>query len=185
MKAKLRIKKCRYCKLPFMPIRPLQQVCSPKCANSYANLKRAEKERKEWGKEKKERKERMKTLGDYEKEARRFYQKFIRLRDANEPCISCGCTTAKQWDAGHYFKAELFTGYIFTEPLCNKQCSRCNDLYSGNEIMYRIGLVKKIGEETVKEYEANMNNARVYKFTKPELIDIKEFYKNKIKELTN
>jgi hypothetical protein len=188
MKKGFRVCKQKDCSNVFEknPNKAIDYCCSPDCYYKHSmNLlkKQGKDEEKQWRKEKKVRKDQLKTLGQYEKEARQVYQKFIRLRDVNEPCISCGCTTAKQWDGGHYFKAELYTAYIFEEPLCNKQCSRCNDLYSGNEISYRIGLVKKIGEEMVKAYEGNMNNARFYKFTKQELIEKKEYYKNKIKEL--
>jgi hypothetical protein len=35
-------------------------------------------------------KDKLKTLSDYEKDAKKSFQHWIRLRDKNLPCISCG-----------------------------------------------------------------------------------------------
>jgi len=106
-------------------------------------------------------------------EARRPFQKWIRKRDENEPCISCGTTNSDLWDAGHYFKAELYSGLIFQEINVNKQCRKCNRYLDGNEANYRIGLVKKYGAEVVRQFEKNANQFRKYKYSKAELIEIK------------
>lgn len=166
------------------PFRFNQRTCDNiMCAMGHVKEKAEKKEAQDWHKEKKVMKENLKTLGDYEKEARKVFQQFIRLRDKDQPCISCGCVTAKQWDAGHYLKAELFTALIFTEENVHKQCSRCNDLFSGNELEYRDGLIKRYGADYVAVLEAKKNAARVYKFTREELVRIKLKYKAKIKEL--
>lgn len=123
----------------------------------------------------------LKTLGEHEKEARKVFQKWIRLRDEKLPCISCGCLTAKQWDGGHFLKAELFSGTIFYENNCHKQCSRCNDLYSGNELEYRDGLIARYGLDYVLEIESRKAASRVYRYTKDELKEIKNKYLNLIK----
>jgi hypothetical protein len=89
-------------------------------------------------------------LGEYEAEAREVFQLWIRLRDKKDSCISCG-RVAESYDAGHFFCAELYSGLIFHEDNCHKQCKRpCNKDRHGNLANYRIGLVKKIGEERVK-----------------------------------
>jgi len=166
----------------FEPKSSLQVVCSLSCAIKVSNELTLKKEAKEWSREKKIIKEKLKTLGQYEKDAKVEFQKWIRLRDKDEPCISCKTNKASQWDGGHYFKAELYSGLIFHEDNCHKQCSRCNNELHGNESSYRINLVKKIGEERVKWLEDNKDRLRVYKFTKQELIDIKDEYKKRIKE---
>ena len=63
--------------------------------------------------------------------ARKAFQSYIRERDKGKPCISCGTTTATKWDAGHYLKAELYTGLIFNEDNVHRQCQRCNQLRPG------------------------------------------------------
>jgi hypothetical protein len=180
---KIKIKRCRECKKDFLPTRPLQCVCSLSCSISLAKKKQEKKEEKDWQKRKKEGKESLKKLSQYEEEAKRVFQKWVRFRDADLPCISCGCITTPQWDGGHYFKAEIYSGLIFHEDNVNKQCCRCNKNLHGNEANYRIGLVKKIGEERVKELEAISITLRQYKYTKEQLLEIKEEYKQKLKEL--
>lgn len=82
-----------------------------------------------------------------------IFQKWIRDRDANLPCISCSRTKVSEWHAGHYFKAEVYSLLIFNEINVNKQCAFCNTNLHGNEANYRIGLVNKYGENAVKELE--------------------------------
>lgn len=165
----------------FWKVRPLQQVCSYECSIELAKAKVKEKEYKEWKVKKAKMKENLKTLSDYEKLARIVFQKWIRQRDKDLPCISCNNIAAVQYHAGHYLKAELFTGLIFDPDNCHKQCSRCNDLYSGNELEYRDGLIHRYGIEFVERLESKKDAARVYKFTKDELIQIANKYKLKIK----
>ena len=178
-------KKCKWskCGKQFIPQRTLQMVCNYVCATGYSQEKQAEKEKRDFDTKIAVMKMGLKKLSEYEAEARKEFQSYIRLRDKNLPCISCGCLTAKQWDGGHYLKAELFTGLIFNEHNCHKQCSRCNDLFSGNELEYRDGLIKRYGVSFVNDLESLKQQSRFYKFTKNELIEYKLFYKNKIKSI--
>lgn len=148
-----------------------------------ANKKLAEQgEKEKRDKEKMERKERkvwkekLKTLGEYEKEAKREFQRWVRKRDAELPCISCGTFTTTVWDGGHYKKAELYSGVIFHELNCWRQCGKCNRYLGGNELNYRVGLIARIGEEKVLELEKIAQETRVRKFSKEELIEIRKKY---------
>jgi hypothetical protein len=187
---KIKAKKCRSCKTDFIPSRPLQVACGPRCALSLAKEKEAkkiEKARKEelkvWNKEYKERKEKDKKLSEYEHDARVVFQRWIRRRDRDQPCISCGRRNTDSWDGGHYLDAGLYSGLIFHEDNVHKQCSRpCNKDYHGNKVNYRIGLVKRIGEARVKWLEENKDRVRNYKYTKDELIQIKKEYQKRLKE---
>lgn len=146
--------------------------------NEEVKLKTKKKERKETAEKKKE----LLTLTQLEQLARKVFQKWIRKRDEKLPCISCPATKAAQWDGGHYLKAELFSGLIFHEMNCHKQCSRCNDLYSGNELEYRDGLIKRYGVDYVNELESIKNQNRNYKYTRDQLIEIRKTYQLKLKE---
>lgn len=126
--------------------------------------------------------ESLKSIQRLIQEARKPFQKWIRLRDINKACISCESTTSEIWDAGHYLKAELYTGLIFDEDNCHKQCRRCNTFQNGNEANYRIGLRNRYGNDFVEQLENRSNQNRCYKFTKEELINIKKHYLSKIKE---
>jgi len=127
-------------------------------------------------------KEKLKTLSQYEADAKKSFQKWIRLRDNEQPCISCPTSTADLFDGGHYLKAELFSGLIFDERNCHKQCRKCNRFLNGNELQYRKGLLLRYGIEFVEQLEADSVHKRVYKFTKEELIEIKRTYDQKLKQ---
>lgn len=111
------------------------------------------------------------------RKARIVFQKWIRERDREEPCISCGNAYANKYDAGHYKKAEIYTNIIFDELNVNKQCVYCNQHLSGNELEYRKGLIKKIGIEKVEALE-NRASKGVYRYTTDELKAIIEKYGN-------
>lgn len=168
-------KVCKVCEDMFMPMNSLQVVCSPKCAVAFNSKKEVNKRLKDMRKE-------VRSLADYRAIARAAFQTYIRMRDKHLPCISCGKTEAK-WDGGHYLKCEIYTGLIFDEENCHKQCSRCNDQLQGNTAEYREGLIKRIGRLNVELLEARKDISRTYKFSKEELIEIAEKYKSKIKEL--
>ena len=106
------------------------------------------------------------------------------MRDAKLPCISCGATTSSVWDAGHYKKAELYSGVIFNELNTNKQCGKCNRYLGGNELNYRVGLIAKIGIERVLELEELAESTRVKKYSDLELLEIRTRFAHKIKSLT-
>ena len=178
----LKEKKCKGCGQKFAPKTSLQYLC-PKyeCFKLYDEIRF----KKKCQSEKKEYYQKNKKISEYKEEARKVFQLFIRLRDKEQPCISCNCKTAKQWDGGHFLKAELFSGLIFVEENCHKQCSVCNDYKSGNELEYRDGLIARYGINYVETLEATKNDNRQYKYTKQELIDIKNYYSLKVKEAQN
>ena len=170
-------KSCKQCKSKFIPDRPLQMVCSFMCSVEYTKANQAKKAKKDWVKEKAERKEKLKTLSDYEADAKKVFQAWVRKRDALLPCISCGKHNCSDWAGGHYFDAGTYSGLMFHEWNVNKQCNTyCNKYLSGNKPNYRIGLVNKIGLENVMWLEENKDRLRSHKYTKHELIEIKEKY---------
>jgi len=116
-------------------------------------------------------------------DARTPFQKWIRLRDINKACVSCGSTTSEIWDAGHYKKAEVYTGLIFNENNVHKQCRKCNSFLDGNEANYRVGLEKRIGYKALQEIEEKADSLRQHIFERQELIDIKKHYQQLLKEI--
>jgi hypothetical protein len=127
--------------------------------------------------------QKLKTLSQYEAEAKKSFQKYVRLRDKDLACISCGTTKAKTWHGSHYFSANLYSGLIFNEKNVHKSCDYCNVFLHGNLLEYRKGLLARFGWEYVAKLENIADQNRVYKYTKDELIEIKKKYDGKIKEL--
>jgi hypothetical protein len=176
-------KKCKVCLDKFSPTQFAQIVCGYKCAIEHSKNLKLEKEKKEWKAEKSVLKDKLKTLGQFEAEAKTSFQKWVRMRDSHMPCISCGVKDTDLFDGGHYFKAELFSGLIFDERNCHKQCRKCNRFLNGNELQYRAGLIGRYGVLFVETLEAESNSKRVYKYSREELIAKKLQYDIKIKEL--
>lgn len=169
-------KTCKVCKTKFDPIKRMQSVCSPNCAMSLVSLKKAKRDRAET----KEKLEKLKTRADIAKEAQSEFNKFIRLRDKDLPCISCGRFHSGQYHAGHYLSRGARPELAFDEDNCHKQCSVCNNHLSGNAILYRIGLIQKIGLERVERLEGHSG---IHKRTSDDLRAIKALYRAKWKEL--
>jgi len=152
----VREKKCRSCKEPFTPQRPLQTCCSFSCALLHAsdqNVKKAAKAEKERRKEFRERKKALKTRGDWLREAQAAFNAFIRARDKGQPCISCQRLHTGQMHAGHYRSVGAAPELRFEEDNVQVQCAPCNNHLSGNAIEYRINLVRKLGVERVEWLE--------------------------------
>lgn len=184
-------KKCRYkeCKKEFTPYNSLEQYCSLDCKIKDTlvkvrkeNNKAASEEKREWNKYKKEFKKKDKSVSKKIQAVRKPFQMWIRMRDADKPCISCGTYYSDIWDGGHYSKAETYTGMIFNENNCHKQCRKCNKYLDGNESNYRIGLIKRIGEAAVIEIENTRDSLKSYKWSDDELKEIKDKYTKLLKQ---
>lgn len=103
------------------------------------------------------------------------FQRWIRKRDQGQPCISCNRFFA-EYDAGHRYKKELYSGFVFEEELCHNQCTHCNRMLDGNEKGYVIGLERRIGKEQAEHFEGTKNEMREKKWTRVELNKIIEKY---------
>ena len=118
----------------------------------------------------------LKPLPKLLEQTQKVFNAYIRKRDEGQPCISCGSNNGNQ--AGHYFPVKGFASLRFNEWNVNLQCAYCNMHRYGNQAMYRIGLTQKIGEQAVRDLERIAVNERVKKWTRPELYEIINKYKN-------
>jgi len=173
----MKLKTCKSCKQKFEPIRPLQQVCSTKCAYNYQ--KKAFE--KKMNKEKVEKKKEFLTLSDHLKIAQSTFNHFINQRDKGLTCISCNKPINGRVNASHYFNANNHYMVRFDEDNVHSSCITCNQHLSGNLIPYRKYLIEKIGIERFEQLESKAYLTR--KFTIDEVKEINQIYKNKIKSL--
>ena len=144
---------------------------------AIANLNKIKKDKKKAAKEK------LKTKSDYEKELEKVFNEFIRLRDKDQPCISCDAPAGKyRITAGHYFPQGSNKNIRFDEDNVHGQCwYNCNKNQHGNLSEYLPRLIDKIGQE---RYEQLLERRRTpAHFSIPELKEMKEIYKQKVKEL--
>jgi hypothetical protein len=181
---KIKPKTCRECKQKFIPIRAIQPVCSDfKCMVAFAN-KAAEKaaiaREKKAKREHKVKLEKIKTRHEHLRDAQRFFNQYIRVRDEHLPCISCQRFHSGQYHAGHLRSVGSSPHLRFVEDNVHKQCSACNNHLSGNILNFRINLIHKIGIERVEAIE-NDNEAKHYSIEEIKAIKVK--YKRMTKEL--
>lgn len=111
--------------------------------------------------------------------------KYIRLRDEGKPCVSCGTPWHKDFQAGHYYKAELYSNLRFNENNVHGQCVKCNIRLEGNLNQYELNLPKRIGEWkfNVLKSEAENYKQQDFKWDREQLKKLRSYYNNKIKEL--
>jgi len=147
------IKKCRNrtCRKEFAQYNSMQAIC-PECAIKKAKEKVTKKRRKEH----KEAKDKIKTRAQWLKEAQASVNKYIRLRDYGQPCISCGRPDdgTHQRHAGHFRTVKAASAVRFNTLNIHGQCAQCNTFDSGNVVEYRKRLIYKIGSEKVEWLES-------------------------------
>ena len=178
-------KTCRVCRIKFVPSRPMQVACSPLCGEVYGRRQTAIKAAKKAlaeRREARERKEKLKTRAQWIREAQAAVNAYVRLRDADKPCISCGRYHEGQWHAGHFRSTGSSPALRFDLANIHKQCQPCNTHLHGNLIPYRANLIEKIGAHEVKRLEGPQPTA---KWSIDELKQIISTYKQKAKELRN
>jgi len=122
-----------------------------------------------------------KTVGKLKKDLQKVFNAYIRLRDADKPCISC--SEYKTLQAGHYFAVGGYDGLRFDEDNTHGECSYCNCFNESHLIKYGVNLKDKIGG---KDYHALCARADHYKafgnkFTRYDLEEKIEYYKKILK----
>ena len=173
----MKTRKCKYCRQPFEPSVFLQKNCfDPNCVAEWIN----DVKQKNWQKKKAKLKLDLMTVQDYIKLAQQVFNKYIRLRDVGNVCISCQKKPLKE-NAGHFYNANNHWSVRFDERNVHLQCEHCNTFLSGNLIYYRENLLKKIGIEEFENLSAEAMKTR--KFTIEELKEIIATYKKKCKEI--
>lgn len=170
-----RQRKCP-CGQYFTPRNSLQKACCLEGALIVAGKVKDKAKRKRL----REGRERLKTLGDYAREAQRAFNAYIRERDRALPCISCGRHHNGQFHAGHFRTVASSPELRFEEKNCHKQCAPCNNHKSGDIVNYRINLVERIGIEQVEWLEGPHEPKR---YRKEDLIAIRDEYRRKLREL--
>lgn len=131
--------------------------------------------------------EKSKSRGEWLKEAQAAFNRFIRARDYDKPCISCGVTgttkealTGGYWDCGHYRSVGACPELRFEELNAHRQCKRCNSQLSGNVVEYRIRLIVRIGAAKVAWLE---EEHPAKKYSIEDLKQIKKHYSKLANEL--
>ena len=172
-------KKCKNCLSFFIPDRLMQTTCSFECAIEYSNKPKVQKKyiidkHRELKKEFKEN-----DKPTLIKLVQVLVNRYVRLRDLNKPCISCGYKGgSRQIHAGHYKPAGNNQQLRYNTINIHAQCSICNNHLSANLVNYRAALIKKIGLEKVEYLECNHETK---KYTVEYLQKLIKVFRKKIK----
>lgn len=185
-------KRCKECK-QWIYNSPLI-VCGYECGMALLRKKaekdklkaqrqasKAEKERK--AKERQQKADFRKTDVKWLKANAEYYcNKYIRLRDANDGCISCGTRNPNiVYAAGHFIPKGRCLPLRYNELNIHKQCNNyCNKHLSGNPGPYEAALRIKLGNEVVEWLKGPHDPVR---YRAEDYLLIIEHYKQKIKQL--
>ena len=130
------MKTCKICLNQFEPVRALMVTCSYSCALAYSRGKIAKVVKAE----NKVKKEKMKTKSQHLKELQTIFNKYIRTRDFQEPCISCRTISNVKYDAGtEFYNKKIITliePYLITLGIKYKKLSKqeISDLLRCNRV---------------------------------------------------
>lgn len=173
-----RTRKCavKGCANRFQPRSITHKVCGPDCAAVHTAAERKRLDAKQT----RERKAALKTRPEHLAGAQAVFNRYIRARDADLPCISCGRHHTGAWDAGHYRSVGAQPALRFNEDNTHRQCVPCNQHKGGNAVEYRLGLLARIGAERVEFLEREHPPA---KYTIEDAQRIKAEYAAKLKQL--
>lgn len=186
--AKVRSKKCKVCEQEFIPRNSLQKCCSIDCALKYATQdisKKEQKKQKEIERIEKAsiryRKEKLKTKNDLIREAQEAVNRYIRLRDENKNCISCGCPLVRErvgggFDAGHFRSRGSAPHLRFYTLNIAGQCKKCNRYGGGERDLFKVGLINWLGADKVEQIECDH---RPRHYTEDDLRRIKKIFNKK------
>ena len=180
---KKRRKKCRQCEELFEPERDMQPCCSYNCEIKYidGNLNSLVDEGKK-NREKESNKKKREFLDNDKshqlKECQKVVNQYVRLRDLNKVCVSCGIHYGK-FDAGHYFNQGGHSSIRFNTFNIHKQCSQCNRILSGNLVKYKPELIRRIGKFNFKKLDFIKND--YCKYDLEYLHRLKKVFRKKIK----
>jgi hypothetical protein len=169
---------CRHCRKGFFARSSLQAVCSPKCA--MAEIRAKKKAERADRAATKARLAELQPYSHWVRLAQAAFNRYVRLRDAHLPCISCGRMHVGSWDAGHYLTQGARPELRFDEDNCHRQCVPCNQHLHGNLVLYRVGLIARIGEARVAALEGPHAAA---KWSVDDLKEIRRKYDRKAKAL--
>jgi hypothetical protein len=186
----VKLKTCKWCKSKFEPKRPTAICCSPDCEFDYGikHAAKAEMIRKQEDRKViKLKLDKLKTAREWTKEAQIAFNAYIRERDKNKPCICCGQPLKSgdvggAFDCGHYRSVGSAPHLRFDERNAHGQRKQCNRYGAGRAVDYRIGLIARLGIDSVESLEADQTPR---KYSIDELKTIKSTYKQKAKELKN
>ena len=109
-------------------------------------------------------KERIKTKAEWLSDLQKLVNKYVRLRDIQDGCISCHMDKDYNgmWHASHYYSRGHSSALRFNLWNLHKSCAQCNMSKSGNIGEYTPRLIEKIGQVKYDWLTANKSKPTSY-----------------------
>lgn len=184
--------RCKHCKEKFVQKAFLQKYCMEKdeCIAVFLAELRAKKAKENQKAERdqlraeraevKKMSEQLKRHSDWLNDLQKVFNQYIRTRDKNKPCVSCGCDmTNRKGDASHYYAVSIAPSIRFDEDNVHLACVPCNQYKSGNLIEYGLRLPSIIGKERFDSLSKKRHME--LKLSIPEIKVLIEKYKSLVK----
>jgi hypothetical protein len=184
--------KAKGCRVRFVKLSMNHRACSVECARVVVAQDKAEADRKAAKDAADDRRktraqlEALKTVPQLKKEAQAAFNAWVRSRDAGLPCISCGAPPPDLSglhagrDCGHYRSTGAADHLRYSPDNAAGQCVSCNQHKAGNVVMYRLGLIARIGLARVEALE---NDNTPVKWTREGLREIRDRYRRLGREM--
>jgi hypothetical protein len=129
----------------------------------------------------------LKKIPELIAEAQEAFNAYIRARDRDLPCFVCerpfdAAIPGRVMHAGHV-RSRGAAGHLrFHEDNCHGECEGCNGPHGAKPHEIKAGAIRRIGPERFEALEADNTP---HKWTRDELIAIKNEYRAKRKALEN
>jgi hypothetical protein len=167
-------KKCKVCPMMFYPNNIGDVCCSFECRCTLLRQKKIAKHITF-----KQVKKKAKTHKNYVNELQIVFNTWIKHRDAEKPCISCGVEQAYEWNASHFYGVGSHPSVRFDEYNVHKSCKKCNHELQGNFEEYEKRLPYRIGIEQFESLQRRRHGSG--KLTISELKERIEYYEKLLK----
>lgn len=133
-------------------------LCSYECARIVAEkadkkvkqekVRKAKAVKKAFKARTRELKEKAKTRAEWFADLQKEVNAYVRYRDKDEPCCTCGTRNDIKYDAGHYRSRGACKELRFELTNIHKQCAiQCNMYGSGMRAEYRDFIIRKYGSD--------------------------------------
>lgn len=120
------------------------------------------------------------SVAELLKKCQVFFNKYIRERDKDLPCVNCG--KFRKLQAGHFFPTSTHSILRFHEDNAHGECLQCNYFNSqSHSYGYRKEIEKRIGKDRFEMLELSARMRGKHKWNRETLIHLIETYKLKSK----
>lgn len=176
--------KCEVCRKSFVKANGMQVVCGLACSIAKVQRDKIAKAKDERKKDKAKKRDQMK-LSEFNKEAQKAFNAWVRFRDRDKGCICCGkpfgpMRPGGNMDAGHYLSRGSAQHLRFDERNVFGQRKNCNRPGGTTRQAFRDGVISRIGLEAVEALESDQT---IRHYTREELEAITATYRAKLKAL--